>query len=73
MSVRSNKICKKLFGTECDGLKTKVAKLGPFYRAEEYHQKCVLVSFARGDHHHRVPFGFVGNTLVTAFPPMQVL
>jgi len=35
----NNKLCKKLYGVECSGLKTQVAKAGPFYRAEEYHQK----------------------------------
>jgi hypothetical protein len=38
-NTHSNKICKKLFGVECDELATVVAPLGPFYRGEEYHQK----------------------------------
>jgi len=33
------KLCKKLFQTELEDLGTTVDPLGPFYRAEEYHQK----------------------------------
>ena len=40
----SDKICQRLYGKTTDELTTTVAKLGPFYRAEEYHQQYVVES-----------------------------